>query len=330
MKTAQFFLLLIGLIGGWLVLRIGAPLFFPVFLGWLASDGVRRITDRIASRLSLPRRSCALCGAVFALLIAAGSVCAVGLLIGNAGKSLWSMLGTMRRALPAVWEKLADSPLSFIMDRLAVDAWAEHLAREAASLLAACAGRSIDAAGSGMAKSLLTVGVLLFRCAATGSPPLRDGLLDRLPDPMRTAAAAGFRHLDRIADAAWLYLRAALGLGGCAFAVFAGIFTVFRIPNGLFLACLAALADLLPVVGAGIVLLPWALVQLLIGETAAGWTILAALAIGWTLRQLLEPRWYGRVLHLPPCLTLIAAYLGYAAAGFPGLVLLPLAIAALG
>lgn len=342
MKMAQWLLVCIG---GFLVLRYGAPLFFPIFLGWLASDGVRRITDRIAPRLSLPRRSCAIVLAVLALCAAVCLLCAVGLLLGNAGKSVWTMLQTLRRALPALCERLSDAPLADFplsdwLHRSATaqgtfgaqwilgwEAWAAHLAKGAASLAASFAGRTLDAAGNGMAKVLLTVGVFLFRCAATDREPLRNTLLCRLSAPMRAALSSVFSHLDRIVDAAWGYLRAAVGLSGCAFAVFAGIFTLCRIPNGLFLACLAAAADLLPVVGAGIVLLPWAIVQLLTGESAAGWTILAALAAQWILRQLLEPKWYGRVLRLPPCLTLIAAYLGYAAAGFPGLLLLPLALA---
>lgn len=314
-------------IGGWLVLRYGAPVFFPIFIGWLASDGVRRIAARISSHLALPRRICAIVLSLLALSAAVGSLCAVVLLLRNGGKSVWSMLQTMRCVLPEMWKKWMDMPLFSVMD-----AWAAQLVREAASFLAngaaAFAGRTLDAAENGMAQLLLTVGVFLFRSAAIDSPPLRHTLLCRLTEPMRGMADAGFCHLERMVDAAWLYLRAAVGLSGCAFAVFAAIFTVCRIRNGLFLAALAALADLLPIVGAGIVLLPWAIVQFLIGETAAAWTLLAALAIQWLLRQFLEPKWCGKLLRLPPCLTLITASLGYTAAGIPGMLLLPLALAA--
>lgn len=304
--------------GGFLLLRYGAPVLFPIFCGALLSSLTCRCTDRIAARFSWDRRRCALIGAVVVGLCALGLLAAAVLLCGSvlSGAFLRGLYESVTalveswRAIPRVGDRICD----FLENA------AGNLVREAAFW----AGRRIGAAGEVLTRIVVGACVFFFRCG--GGATIPDALLCHLP--YRETIARVLEFAERLIDAAGQYVRAAWVLGGGAFALFALGLALLRQENALFLAFLAAVADVLPVVGAGIVLVPWAVTQFLRGRMLAGWLILALLFLQWSVRQLLEPRFYGRALRLSPCLTVVAAYLGYTAAGFSGMLLLPLALSA--
>lgn len=92
----------------------------------------------------------------------------------------------------------------------------------------------------------------------------------------------------------------------------------------LLFGVLIALLDLLPMVGPGTLLLPWALLEGLQGEMrlAVGLVLLlAAIIIG---RQITEPKIMGAGLGLHPLASLLAGFLGLAVFGPLGLLLGPL------
>lgn len=103
-------------------------------------------------------------------------------------------------------------------------------------------------------------------------------------------------------------------------------FAIFGIPYGFSLGLVIGLADSLPVIGAGVFLIPWSLISFLFGNTARG-VFLACSYLGVALvRQVLEPRIVGKNLGLYPLLTMAAMYAGYRAIGFFGLLLGPLVL----
>lgn len=92
----------------------------------------------------------------------------------------------------------------------------------------------------------------------------------------------------------------------------------------LLFGVLIALLDLLPMVGPGTLLLPWALLEGLQGDgqLAVGLPVLlAAIIVG---RQIVEPRIMGAGLGLHPLASLLAGFLGLAVFGPLGLLLGPL------
>lgn len=93
-----------------------------------------------------------------------------------------------------------------------------------------------------------------------------------------------------------------------------------------FLIALAtAIIDILPVLGTGTVLLPWALFQLLSGDTGGGIGLLVVYAVMTVVRQVIEPRIVGKYIGLPPLIALASMYLGLQLIGFWGLFLFPVA-----
>lgn len=89
---------------------------------------------------------------------------------------------------------------------------------------------------------------------------------------------------------------------------------------GGIIGLLIGLADALPVVGAGLFLIPWGIASLLTGQTGMGVTLLCLYVGALLIRQILEPRLVGRQLGLYPLATMAAMYVGYRLFGFLGLL----------
>ena len=102
-------------------------------------------------------------------------------------------------------------------------------------------------------------------------------------------------------------------------------FLLLRVDLALLLAALVALVDALPVFGTGTVLLPWAVLALLGGETGLALGLLALYAAVSFVRSLLEPKLVGGKVGLPPLAALLAMYVGFRAFGVAGMILSPLA-----
>ncbi len=103
-------------------------------------------------------------------------------------------------------------------------------------------------------------------------------------------------------------------------------FLIFQIPHPLLVAVLIAIFDILPVLGTGGVLIPWAVILAVIGNYPLAAGILILYVIITVVRNSVEPRIVGKQIGLHPLLTLIAMFTGVSLAGLPGLILLPMAV----
>ena len=101
-------------------------------------------------------------------------------------------------------------------------------------------------------------------------------------------------------------------------------FWYLGVDYALLTAALTAVVDALPVLGAGTVLVPWAVYHLLLGGVPRGIALLALYAIILLIRSFLEPRVMAAQAGLPPLSALLAMYLGYSLFGVWGMLLLPI------
>lgn len=83
------------------------------------------------------------------------------------------------------------------------------------------------------------------------------------------------------------------------------------------------LLDLLPVVGTGLVFLPWILWNLIIGQVAFGIKLAVVWGIIVAIRQVLEPKLLSKSIGLDPLPTLISMYVGIKILGGWGLIIGP-------
>ena len=102
---------------------------------------------------------------------------------------------------------------------------------------------------------------------------------------------------------------------------------VIGVDNAVLIALLIALFDILPVVGSGTVLIPWAIVSAVLGNyhLAAGLAILYVIVV--IVRNIIEPKIVGQHVGLHPIVTLLAMVIGTYVFGPIGLLGLPVALA---
>lgn len=90
------------------------------------------------------------------------------------------------------------------------------------------------------------------------------------------------------------------------------------------IALITAIVDILPVLGTGTILIPWAVYSFCTGKIGFGIGILVIYAIIGVVRQVIEPKLVASQLGLPPYLMLMAMFVGTQLFGFIGLFLLPI------
>ena len=105
--------------------------------------------------------------------------------------------------------------------------------------------------------------------------------------------------------------------------LFAG-FLLLRTSYPFLLALLGASLDILPVLGVGIMLIPWGLFALVTGQTGRGVGLLILYAVMSVIRQIAEPHLVGKSIGLHPILMLIAFYVGISLFGVSGILIGPM------
>lgn len=106
--------------------------------------------------------------------------------------------------------------------------------------------------------------------------------------------------------------------------VFIGL-TILRAKYALLMSLIIAAVDVLPILGAGAILLPWAGISYFTGDPRLGTGLLILYAVVLILRQIEEPRIVGDSIGLHPLATLASVYLGIKFAGLFGILLGPIA-----
>ncbi len=213
----------------------------------------------------------------------------------------------------------------------------DGLVKDAIDRLVASVGAALPDAAMTVAGWLpgafIFVTVLLLSCYYFSAD---DGRLSRglraryeawVPVPWRDRLAPVGHRLRRLGRQ---YVRAYVLLGFFTFLeVFIGL-SVLGIRYAFLLAWLIALVDFLPLLGTGVVLIPWGVISLLLGEYRVGVGLIILYVICTLLRQLMEPKFIGRGLGLHPLVSLVAMYVGLRFFGILGMLVVPLLVAALG
>ena len=92
------------------------------------------------------------------------------------------------------------------------------------------------------------------------------------------------------------------------------------------IALFSAIFDILPVVGIGAILWPWAFYSFVTGNTGLGIGLIILYAIITIIRQIIEPKFIAGQMSLPPALTLTVMYIGLKTTGVIGMFAFTIAL----
>lgn len=94
----------------------------------------------------------------------------------------------------------------------------------------------------------------------------------------------------------------------------------------IIIAAATAIVDILPVLGTGTVIIPWAIYSFIMGNIGMGIGLLVIYAAISVIRQIIEPKLVAGQLGLSPIVTIAALYFGLKLFGVVGMFALPLLI----
>ncbi len=149
---------------------------------------------------------------------------------------------------------------------------------------------------------------------------LKSGLAKLIPLPWRESLGQA---LVSSGSALNGIVRAQMILFGITFIQLAIGFWLLRLEHWFILAFLIFLVDILPIVGTGVVLIPWIIWSLLINNTWFALLLLGLYLIIFVTRYLLTPKLFAESFGLDPLSTLVAMYIGLKLIGIWGVFLAP-------
>lgn len=306
----------------------------PFLLAWGAAYLARPIALRLSRLTRMPRGvlsvilvflfvAAVAAALFFGLRRAALELLAFGERLGREG-AIDSIITRMLAAWQSLCEKF--SFLSFAGEE--GESWlADWLARAGAALgewALAAAGKLVSALPSFFL--FLTVAL----CAAFYFALDLDGLHRALCSLLPPRVYGGLTRIKEGAFYAALgYLRAYLILAAITFGLLALGFLVLGVRYALLLALLFAALDFLPVIGVNILLIPWAIFELIGGRYFLGFGLLILCAVIALVRQFAEPRIISRRFGIHPLASLAGMYFGLRFFGFFGLFFGPVLAMAL-
>lgn len=115
----------------------------------------------------------------------------------------------------------------------------------------------------------------------------------------------------------------------CELSIGFTILSIAGIMNNSYIYLIAlgiCIFDILPVAGSGGILIPWAIVSLVMGNTAQAIGLLVIYVIITVIRQYIEPKIVGDTLGVNPLITLAGLYFGLKLFGVLGMFIVPILI----
>lgn len=181
--------------------------------------------------------------------------------------------------------------------------------------------------GLGSVANIL-IGVIMFVLSAYFFAVEHNTLVERmekiLPQKAYSKFMAAYRGLKnavggyiraQVIIEFWVYLITMIGL------------LILRVDYAVIIALGIAFLDFLPFFGAGLIMVPWAVISIINEKYFLGIGMLVVWGIGQTVRQLIQPKIVGDKVGMAPLPTLILLYIGYKIMGVFGMVLaLPVAM----
>jgi len=120
------------------------------------------------------------------------------------------------------------------------------------------------------------------------------------------------------------FFRAQLILMGMTFFQLLAAFTLLKVKNPAIIALISAVVDSLPVFGTGVILIPWAVYSILLGNFRRGTALIVCCGIVNLVRSCAQAKLMGDQIGLDPIVSLIAVYVGWQVWGVWGMLLFPI------
>lgn len=316
----------------WAALKYALPILLPFIIAYVLSLCVRPAALWLWKKTKIPEKIWA---AFIIIAMSAAMTFAlwkgVALLISEAGdavNSLGEMLSDEQSPLSELLAKGSELLNKFTLG-------GGDFSQSVKEMISAALGR-LSSAAAGFAGSFIAGAPSVLFAFAVGLISLFYFALDGekiageaekfLPRRVLTAAYAGVQKGMR---ALRRFFKAYLTIMAITFAeLFVG-FLIIGVKYAFLTALIISLVDMLPVLGVGTVLIPWAVILFLTGKGTVAVGLLVLLALMYAVRQFIEPKIVGNCAGVHPLLALVSVYAGFKLAGVGGMIVGPVILNAL-
>ena len=337
-RAAKLFCLAMLFLGIYLILRYAKTLLVVLAIVWGVSAMIDALARKTARVVRLPRRLLAVLYLVLLILLLGGLLCltlhrlwreleelALWMeenrgLIGEKVNTVMASAEEMISRIPILGEAGKNGALSEV--GVHVDTMVSDFIHQGFLRLGSALTSSFGGLVRGTPKALVTLIVTVLACfyLSMDYEGLRDRLIALFPAPtaqkvtaVRVKAGAAVRR----------FLRAYLLLTLLTFAeVFVGLMILGK-HYAFLIALLVAFVDVLPILGVGTVLVPWAVVSILLKNYYFGFGLLVLFGVVTIVRQIAEPRLVGGSLGIHPLVSLLFLFAGLELFGVFGMILGP-------
>lgn len=318
---------------GYLFVKYTFGIFLPFLIAFLIVAMARPIINKICKKTSLSKPIVSIFVLVVLLVSMVASVALLSIItaeqIGNITQDLINNLSSEENYVSTIFDLIErlENKLPFINDILGDDEAVYNLAIDMLTNGAKSLSLKLTSFLAGAIAALpnlivtLIVLVLSLFYFAKDYDKIGNMIIARLP---RRVGNIALIFKNDVLDVVTKYIKSYVILLALTFAELISGFLILGVKNSFILALIIALADMLPILGAGTVLVPWSLVMLIMGDFRLGIGLFILAGITYFSRQFLEPKILSDQMNIHPLITLFAMYAGLKLAGFFGLIIAPI------
>ncbi len=304
------------------------PLLMPFVIGFFIAVIFRKPIDFLASKTKIKRSFVAL----FVLIVFYGLV---AYLVNLGGYKIFTFLTNLFNGLPIMYENVIkpalDQILSSLMDRYPsiapyLDDFIININDSIFNFLKS-ASTTVISTLTRLATQLPTLLIkLIFTIVASFFLTIDYKRITRfiVLQFKGERRVMILRLKDNVFGSLGKFIKAYSAIISITFLELSAGFWIIGIPNPVLFGLLVAIVDIMPILGTGAVLLPWAIIALILGNTKVGIGMLLLYVVITAVRQTIEPKIVGQQIGLHPLLTLILMYVGAQLMGVLGLMILPI------
>ncbi len=310
--------------------------FLPFILAWGIALSLKKPTEFLVKNAKIPRKGAAIVSVIFAsILVGYVFFLFFSMLLREAGevyqrlsKDSALIEGTVKNMTESLRHTLQNIPylgkkLSFIQLSESFEAqltrWLSGFSPQIVSFIGALLGKLVKTIPYIAIFLFVTVLAAFYFCADLEK--INRALALLFPEKQRRTL---FIIKEELFSVVFGYIRAYSLIIALTFVeLFIGL-SIVGTKYTFLISFLIAVIDILPVLGAGTVLVPWGIILLSFGNLRSGICILVLYLIITVIRQMAEPKIVGSFLGLHPLCTLLAMYVGARLGGIWGIFLFPI------
>lgn len=313
------------------VARFMLSYLLPFLIGVILAFVMQKPAEFISSKIKLKKGICAAVMVTLGYVAVAGAVVLIGWLLISAVSSLAQLVpGYMESASAAIadWRGTLDA---FFEERLPDGAGntLEEVIGSAVGTLSQNVTSFVSGVATSVAKSIpgILVSSIVTVVASFYIAKDFDKLLKFLKGVLGDKLSSKVSIIKGIVvDSVFKYIKGYLLMMCITFCELLIGFLIIGIKKAPLIAIIVAIVDLLPVLGTGTVLLPWAVILLISGSFGKALAVIALYAVITVVRNVLEPKVIGDQVGVNPLITLITMFVGLRLSGIAGMFLLPVSV----